>query len=67
MQKNKRREFLKSTTIAGSAYAVTNSHLDAFGADTVKRQISLGYDNFAVRAMKWKAGELINYAAKLVG
>ena len=65
MQKNNRREFLKSTAIAGSTYAVTNSHLHAFGADTVKRQISLGYDNFAVRAMKWKASELIKYAAKL--
>ncbi len=29
------------------------------------RGIKLGYDNFAVRAMKWKAAELINYAAQL--
>ena len=30
-----------------------------------KLNIKLGYDNFAVRAMKWKAPQLIDYAAKL--
>ena len=65
MQKNNRREFIKSAAITGSAYAVANSNIDVFGADIVKRQISLGYDNFAVRAMRWNASELIHYAAEL--
>lgn len=29
------------------------------------KQLALGYDNFAVRAMGWKAPELIDYASKL--
>jgi sugar phosphate isomerase/epimerase len=38
----------------------------AFGAEPVtKRGIKLGMDNFAVRAMGWKAPQLIEYAAKL--
>ncbi len=28
-----------------------------------RRKIKLGFDNFAVRAMGWKAGELLDYAA----
>ena len=30
-----------------------------------RRNIKLGFDNFAVRAMKWNAVQLIDYAAKL--
>ena len=30
-----------------------------------KKKLALGYDNFAVRAMKWKARDLIKYAAEL--
>ena len=33
--------------------------------DGVRAKLALGYDNFAVRAMGWKAAELIDYAAKL--
>jgi len=32
---------------------------------TAEKRIKLGFDNFAVRAMKWKAPELIDYAAQL--
>ena len=34
-------------------------------AAKAKRKISLGYDNFAVRAMGWKAPALVDYAAEL--
>ena len=30
-----------------------------------KTKIKVGYDNFAVRAMKWKAPQLLDYAAKM--
>ena len=55
-----RRTFLQSlaaATLAGSAL---------HGETPVKkRPIKLGMDNFAVRAMGWKAKELLDYAAKL--
>lgn len=36
----------------------------AFAAD-VKTKIKVGYDNFAVRAMGWKAPRLVEYAAEM--
>jgi hypothetical protein len=52
----KRRYFL-SGSLAATATSV-------FG-EVSKESLSLGYDNFAVRAMGWKAKELIDYAVKL--
>jgi sugar phosphate isomerase/epimerase len=52
----KRRYFL-SGSLAATATSV-------FGEGS-KKSLSLGYDNFAVRAMGWKAKELIDYAVKL--
>lgn len=37
----------------------------ALAQPTPRRNIKLGFDNFAVRAMGWKASQLIDYAAKL--
>ena len=34
-------------------------------AVTPKKKLKLGLDNFAVRAMKWKAPQLVDYAARL--
>ncbi len=56
-----RREFLKSATLATAALAVASP---TFAAEP-KRRLKLGYDNFAVRAMGWKATQLIDYGAKL--
>ena len=56
-----RRTFLKgvaSSSIIGSQGAWAEN------SETQSR-LALGYDNFAVRAMKWKAPELIKYAAEL--
>jgi sugar phosphate isomerase/epimerase len=55
-----RRSFLKSlvaTALAGPAFAAD--------APPKKRAIKLGMDNFAVRAMGWKAPALLDYAASL--
>ena len=65
MQKNTRRDFVKSALMAGSASTCFNATKNDLFAKVAKRQISLGYDNFAVRAMGWNASQLIDYAAKL--
>ena len=61
-----RREFLKSLAVAsaGLAAGLPQSALAAEGASP-RGKIKLGLDNFAVRAMKWKVPELIDYAASL--
>src|SRR6185436_8796221 len=55
-----RRSFLKNLAAAALASP-------AFAADAPlkKRPIKLGMDNFAVRAMGWKAAALLDYAASL--
>jgi sugar phosphate isomerase/epimerase len=63
-----RRDFVKSLAIttAGIAAGTTlfgqNPGTAAAG---LPRKIKLGFDNFSVRAMKWKAPQLIDYAASL--
>ncbi|MEY2880506.1 MAG: hypothetical protein RLZZ15_2886 [Verrucomicrobiota bacterium] len=59
-----RRTFLKTAAATTVAVAATRSPLLAAAASSSKK-IGLGYDNFAVRAMQWKAPALIDYAAKL--
>lgn len=50
---------MKAGAVAAASVAIGPS---AFGQE---RKIKLGLDNFAVRAMKWKADALIDYAAQL--
>lgn len=57
-----RREWLAQAAIGTAAVALTASRIEA---QTKASPIKLGLDNFAVRAMGWKAPELIEYAAKL--
>ncbi len=57
-----RRDFTLSLAATGVGLAVGETTSAAANA---KQQLSLGIDNFAVRAMGWKAAELIDYAAKL--
>lgn len=68
-----RREFLRSIALAGVACGVANK-LQAQGVTSyggVKagngrpNRLKLGLDNFAVRAMGWKAAALLDYAASL--
>jgi sugar phosphate isomerase/epimerase len=60
-----RRNFLVSagTGILTSAVAVASSQLHA--ANVPQRSIKLGFDNFAVRAMKWNARQLIDHSVLL--
>ncbi len=59
-----RRTFLK--TLAGTAAAACASPLFAEPtAPKLKAPIKLGMDNFAVRAMGWKAAQLLDHAASL--
>ena len=57
-----RRTFLKTISIAGAAVALGGT---ALGQPAPRRNIKLGLDNFSVRAMGWKAPQLIAYAVKL--
>jgi 3-oxoisoapionate decarboxylase len=51
-----RRTFLTTLAAASAAPLL---------AQEAKKKIKVGYDNFAVRAMKWKAPALLDYTAKL--
>lgn len=65
-EQSNRRAFLKTVaaTSAGIALAKTTGAL-AEDAAAPARKTPLGFDNFSVRAMQWKAGQLIDYAASL--
>src|SRR5688572_15663062 len=63
-QDTTRRDFLKTVSTVAAAAALTPAAL-AQDAAPKKLGIKLGLDNFAVRDMKWKAPQLIDYAAQL--
>jgi sugar phosphate isomerase/epimerase len=58
-----RRDFIKAVALAGTGLALAPG-VPAQEAGTTRRT-RLGFDNFSVRAMKWNAGQLIDYAASL--
>jgi 3-oxoisoapionate decarboxylase len=62
-----RRKFTKALAVAGAATMTERSITGAFGsAQAVKRRgLKLGFDNFSIRALGWKAPQLLDYAAKL--
>ncbi len=57
-----RRNFLGTLATAGAVASLSGRPLVHAATE---RKIKLGIDNFAVRAMNWKADALIEYAAKL--
>jgi sugar phosphate isomerase/epimerase len=61
-----RRTFLKTlaTATAGLALAGAGAAADAPAA-AAQPKLKLGFDNFSVRAMGWKAPALLDYAASL--
>lgn len=61
-RKATRRDFLKGTATLAAVAAVSSRPV--LGAEG-PRKTKLGIDNFAVRAMGWKAEALIDYAAQL--
>ena len=58
-----RRTFLQTMAVAASATAV--SRIRAASTKPAPPRIGLGMDNFAVRAMGWKAHALLDHAASL--
>jgi sugar phosphate isomerase/epimerase len=61
-----RRSFLQTLAVATTATAATPiSRLFAADAKSVPPKIGLGMDNYAVRAMGWKAAALLDHAALL--
>jgi sugar phosphate isomerase/epimerase len=58
-----RRDFFKATAAATAALAASPG--TALRAENSPGGIKLGMDNFAVRALHWKADQLIDYAAQL--
>jgi 3-oxoisoapionate decarboxylase len=64
-QQSSRRDFLRTAGTVAAAAALAPSGFAQAEAAPKKLGIKLGIDNFAVRAMKWKAPQLIDYAAQL--
>ena len=61
-----RRNFLKTGLLTGAGLGFGAALLaEVANVAAPKRKIRLGLDNFAVRAMKWKAHALLDYAASL--
>src|SRR6185295_1153995 len=58
-----RRTFLASLATASAGMALLPATLTAQSAPAKK--LKLGFDNFSVRAMGWKAPALLDYAASL--
>lgn len=58
-----RRSFVKTVALASATATFSPKVFAQENAPT--RPIKLGLDNFAVRAMKWNASQLIDYAASL--
>jgi len=59
-----RREFLQGLAVAATGMAATLP-VWSQGVPVTRRGIKLGLDNFSVRDMRWKAPQLIEYAARL--
>jgi sugar phosphate isomerase/epimerase len=61
-----RRTFLKTVAVATAGVAVLNGvHAEDSADGPPRKKIKLGFDNFSVRAMGWKAHALLDYAASL--
>ena len=61
-----RRTFIKTMAVAGAGLSLLGAaDADEVPAGTPARKIKLGFDNFSVRAMGWKAHALLDYAASL--
>jgi len=56
---------LKTLGTVGAGLALSSTVLAESESAPAKRKIKLGLDNFAVRAMNWKAHALLDYAASL--
>jgi len=61
-----RRDFVKSLALAcAGAFLRSDQSISAAPDPVMPKNIKLGFDNFAVRSMEWKAPALIDYASSL--
>ena len=60
-----RRQFLKSAVGAGAGMSLASSALARKMTSPQQRGIQLGFDNFSIRALGWKAPRLLDYAHSL--
>jgi sugar phosphate isomerase/epimerase len=60
-----RRTFAKTLLAAGAGAVLHHLPSGAEEAALPKPKLRLGFDNFSIRAMKWKAPALLDYAASL--
>ena len=60
-----RRNFLKTAGAVTAGLALAPAAFAQIDSTPAKKKIRLGLDNFAVRAMNWKAPALLDYAASL--
>jgi 3-oxoisoapionate decarboxylase len=58
-----RRRFLKNAALAGAGVSLGLSGVRPARA-AAPRRIKLGFDNFSIRGMGWKAPQLLEYAAR---
>lgn len=58
-----RRGFLQSAAIAGAGLAASGLPARAQTAASSTPRLKLGLDNFSLRALGWKAAQLLDYAA----
>jgi len=59
-----RREFLRATAVAGAGLLAGRLAGAAEAVAKTPAKISLGMDNFSLRPLGWKAGQLLDYAAQ---
>lgn len=60
-----RRRLLKSASLAGVSLALGQPGAAAPRPASPAAKIKLGFDNFSIRALGWKAPQLLDYAAAL--
>jgi sugar phosphate isomerase/epimerase len=60
-----RRDFIQTGFAAAAGWSLGLLPAAAAPIPARRRNLKLGFDNFAVRAMKWNARQLVDYAAQL--
>ena len=60
-----RRTILQSASLAAASLSLTSQNLGAAFQRPLNTKPKLGFDNFSIRALGWKAPQLLDYAATL--
>ncbi len=59
-----RRDFTKSAVAGAAGWIAGISAKQGAAMNDTRRDVPLGFDNFSIRALNWKAPQLLDYAAK---